>query len=813
MKFKTIQAVFLSIALGSVASAQDEGISLFLYTRGGGPPSPFSSGSAPPVPSFSGLDGFSLIVSTPTPQYTISTASDPTAGGSTKGGGTTNDGASVTVKATPAKGYSFVNWTVNGAFASTNNPWKLDPDVSETVAANFGFAVTGTVSPAGTGTISGKGIYTPGSLTTLTAVPDPCFEFSKWMVNGKKVTANPYIFTVTNNVSFVADFTQIQYTVTTVTSGTNEGTISGAGLKECGAKVTLTATPKAGFKFVEWIDLGSTEPVFTNKATFSFDIDSDRSFQAIFKDIKPPTLTVSSPTPGETVAKPTLTISGTATDNVAVKYVAYSLNGGDWVQLPAGAKGVWSNNVILKADSANSLWVFASDTGGNLTGTNKLTIHCTAAGYAPASLSGMVGKVSLAGQSPFEISFGANTFAQSEYGTNQGSGVGLYTYMLTNANVANLNLDFTAPAGKIGDGGAITFTFVDPFTAEVADSDNDTGTIIFSSTQDLAPASLAGLTTVFTSGSQPGYSDTNEFLKGGFSAADSTSNVYSGTYSFTQFSPVAVLVQQTITEPLGYLGASNIILMTYGGTVGSNNYAYTGYASSGSPEMESGTFENSGKLATNGFAPASLAGLEWRITPTGRPAYTVSFGTETFGTTSGNTNYYGVASYTYTLLGPNTASLSWTYLAPYDQLSGFTPSAATVTFTKAGSALFSNNDVTETGNVTSSAAPTAVPVTFAGKTLTASFVKRGVTESGVIAFSNGKFTADNTPSGPGSFGPYTFTPISQNIALVQLTYEDAADAGLVEYLELTFTTPTSGTFVALHQQNSETSLLGGTFSY
>lgn len=57
--------------------------------------------------------------------------------GTVIGGGVVEEGTSVTLTATPADGYKFVNWTVGGAEVSTANPYTFTADADITVTANF----------------------------------------------------------------------------------------------------------------------------------------------------------------------------------------------------------------------------------------------------------------------------------------------------------------------------------------------------------------------------------------------------------------------------------------------------------------------------------------------------------------------------------------------------------------------------------------------------------------------------------------------------------------------------------------------------
>lgn len=706
------------------------------------------------------------------------------------------------------------------------------------------FAVTASTSPSDGGTIIGTGSYVSGSTVTITAIPDSCFEFVKWTVAGKTVTENPYTFIISKNVSLVADFAPADYTITAIPSPSNAGTITGAGKKECGSRVTLTASAKPGFKFLQWIDLANNDEVITNKPSFTFTVDSARDLEAVFADTQPPTLTVSSPTPGEKVSTPYMTISGKVSDNVAVAYVAFSLNGGAWIEmgfpaplieglippipiiitnpipiiitnpapiiieanhadaLQSAVSGVrtWTALISLKPDSQNTLLVYAADSSGNLSKTNKITFDCTAIGYSPASLSGSIGEVRLTGEPMFDLTFSADTFGQTDFNTNRGA-VGLYNYIQTGSNTAQMDIDYTAPPSRAGNSGPITLSFTDAFNAALSDTNGNSGTITFSTVPDAAPSTLSGCTAVFKS--ETGYTSTNTFGDGVFVGKDSTGLVYSGEYSFIQFSPTVVFTEELITNPVSYSGDSNLIVMTYRIGYQSNTYFITGYRNSGGePETDYGVFDVTAQTTNKGYAPASLAGLEWKVAPKGQPAYSINFGNATFGAASTSTGDTGVAVYNYLVTGPDTIELAWSYLPPYNQFPDFPASAASITFKKGDTAVFTNDITGEVGTLTVTHAPALVPASLVGKTGVATFTTNGKKETGKIVFGYGTFTGKSSFTGVASSGTYTYTPISPTTALVELTYTDSADLGLVQYLQFNFTTPESGSLVALQIENS-----------
>jgi T5SS/PEP-CTERM-associated repeat protein/uncharacterized repeat protein (TIGR03803 family) len=86
--------------------------------------------------------------------YTISTSSSPSAGGSTAGGGLVPCGSNITVTAVASACYNFVDWTVNGIFASSNTSYSFTPNANETLVANFG-PITSTLTLADLYSFSG----------------------------------------------------------------------------------------------------------------------------------------------------------------------------------------------------------------------------------------------------------------------------------------------------------------------------------------------------------------------------------------------------------------------------------------------------------------------------------------------------------------------------------------------------------------------------------------------------------------------------------------------------------------------------------
>lgn len=146
---------------------------------------------------------------TPLTQYTISTSVSPSGSGSVSGGGTYDSGSTITLTATPNNGYIFSRWSdgVTNSSRSVNvtgnmsftAEFILDSSSVETYTINT------SVSPSGSGTVSGGGIYEYGDTVTLTANANSGYVFASW---SDGLTQNPRNIQVTSNLNLIAYFTE-----------------------------------------------------------------------------------------------------------------------------------------------------------------------------------------------------------------------------------------------------------------------------------------------------------------------------------------------------------------------------------------------------------------------------------------------------------------------------------------------------------------------------------------------------------------------------------------------------------------------------
>lgn len=213
--------------------------------------------------------------------YSITTLASPTNGGTLSGSGVYASGASVTVTASPAAGYVFVNWNENGAPVSASSNYTFTATTNRALVANFGiqYSVTTSASPAGAGSTTGDGTYLGGADVSVSATPTSGFAFVGWTEGGLVVSTAPtYYFTADANRALVANFAPL-FTIMTQVSPASSGVVSGGGSYVSGATVMLVPTPQPGFAFVSWTEGGS---LVCNSSAYSFTADSNRTITANF---------------------------------------------------------------------------------------------------------------------------------------------------------------------------------------------------------------------------------------------------------------------------------------------------------------------------------------------------------------------------------------------------------------------------------------------------------------------------------------------------------------------------------------------------
>ena len=177
------------------------------------------------------------------------------------------EGENVSITASnPDTGYAFTGWTVTtpsgltlvDASASVTSFTMPQTDVK--ITANFAkvdYTVSCNAVQNGTIKVNNAASATAnyGDTVTLTATPNTGYVFAGWSVSGgtlNSTNANPATLTVpAANVTVSATFEKQSYNIT-VNNDTNKGTVSVPASAQYGDTVTLSVTPKTGWKFDSW---------------------------------------------------------------------------------------------------------------------------------------------------------------------------------------------------------------------------------------------------------------------------------------------------------------------------------------------------------------------------------------------------------------------------------------------------------------------------------------------------------------------------------------------------------------------------------
>ncbi|WP_198517120.1 InlB B-repeat-containing protein [Tenacibaculum sp. SZ-18] len=276
-------------------------------------------------------------------------------------GGTYDDGTSVTLTATPDAGYEFVEWS--GDASGTTNPLIITMDADKTITATFApiqrtLTVNATNGAVTTNPNPTNGTYDDGTSVTLTATPDAGYEFVEWSGDASGTT-NPLIITMDADKTITATFAPIQRTLTvnatngavTINPNPTNGTYSD------GASVTLTATPDAGYEFVEWSGdvSGTTNPLIIT-------MDADKTITATFAPIQR-TLTITA-IDGNVTTSPN-PVNGTYDQGTVVTLTAVPDSGFSFDAWSGDATGTTTQVTITMDSDKNVTATFSATLGVN----------------------------------------------------------------------------------------------------------------------------------------------------------------------------------------------------------------------------------------------------------------------------------------------------------------------------------------------------------------------------------------------------------------------------------------------------------------
>ena len=229
--------------------------------------------------TFTVNENHNLIANFTANTYTVTVVANPANGGTVTGSGTFTYGESCTITATVNEGFTFINWTEDGSFVTSETTFTFTVTESRDFVAHFTetplpfYTITLVAKPANGGTVIGSGTYQEGQSCTAKAIPATGFVFEKWTENEALVSTDAnYTFDVTGDRILTAQFSAMIYAINASIDPVEGGTIVGAGNYEYGSLASLKVVTNEDYIFQNWTENGNVvsidqEYIFTVSGT------------------------------------------------------------------------------------------------------------------------------------------------------------------------------------------------------------------------------------------------------------------------------------------------------------------------------------------------------------------------------------------------------------------------------------------------------------------------------------------------------------------------------------------------------------------
>ncbi len=166
-------------------------------------------------------------------------------------------GDTITLNIMPNENYVLnhisIKDTANNEIPLIDDSYFVLPASNVTISATFVQQHEIVVAPNNEkfGTTTGSGTYTANEQIIITATPFENYRFLQW---NDGVTDNPRTIIVTQDSTFVAQFTLVQHAITVVPDNYEFGTTTGSGIYPANEQVTITAIPFENYQFLQWND-------------------------------------------------------------------------------------------------------------------------------------------------------------------------------------------------------------------------------------------------------------------------------------------------------------------------------------------------------------------------------------------------------------------------------------------------------------------------------------------------------------------------------------------------------------------------------
>ncbi|WP_339812931.1 M6 family metalloprotease domain-containing protein [uncultured Imperialibacter sp.] len=263
----------------------------------------------------------------------IAATASPSAGGTVTGHGDFSPGTAVSLTAIASEGYNFVDWTEGETEVSTETEFSFTASANRTLVANFqiqSFVITAVGDFTDGVNVTGGGTYNFGETVSLLAIPGIGYDFVNWKEDGEIVSElTSMSFLAKANRDLIAHFQPQTYEIQATPNIAGAGEISGAGAYSYLASAEVTATPSAGYSFVNWTENGQTR---SSNVTFGFTVTGNRTLVANFELKSFAITTTSNPVEGgSTVGSDNYSygssVSVVATPGTGYNFVNWTENG------------------------------------------------------------------------------------------------------------------------------------------------------------------------------------------------------------------------------------------------------------------------------------------------------------------------------------------------------------------------------------------------------------------------------------------------------------------------------------------------------
>ncbi len=184
--------------------------------------------------------------------YQINVETENSVHGNVDGSGSFPYQSTTIISATANSGYEFSRWSDGNTSASRTITIPLNGATYTATFRQVGPLIT-SVNNSAYGSVTGGGIYPVDQAVTLTAIPTAGYQFSHWFDNYTEPTRT---ITVQAGITPIMGYFERAPLVSISVASDNStyGTVSGSGSYYVGTEATLTATPRASYRFVRWND-------------------------------------------------------------------------------------------------------------------------------------------------------------------------------------------------------------------------------------------------------------------------------------------------------------------------------------------------------------------------------------------------------------------------------------------------------------------------------------------------------------------------------------------------------------------------------